>query len=63
MEAEVILDPSWNNPSPYKGISVTLGDGGEQLGSVKIRTILCSLKKGVVLSIVIFFLKNRCAVS
>lgn len=55
MEAEVILDPSWNNPSPYKGISVTLGDGGEQLGSVKIRTILCSLKKGVVLSIVIFF--------
>lgn len=32
MQVEVILDPSWNNLSPYKGISVTLGDGGEQLG-------------------------------
>lgn len=50
-----------NNLNPYKDISVSLGDGEEQVGSVKIRAIFCSLTNKFELPIVIFFLKNRCA--
>lgn len=55
MEVEVIPDSSWNNLSSYKDISVSLGGRGEQVGPVKIRAILCSLKNRFGLTIVIFF--------
>lgn len=43
MEAEVTPDSSWNNLGPNKDISVSLGGGGEQVGSVKNRAIFCYL--------------------
>ena len=45
----------------YNDVSVSPGSRGEQVGSVKVRAIFCSLKNRLRLPIVIFFLKNRCA--
>lgn len=55
LEAAVILHSGWNNLGPYQDISVSLGGGRGQVGSVMIRAILCSLKNRFGLPIVIFF--------